>query len=145
MYDPPPLSRRKHTRRGMSGHPASEPHIPVEIDDAETIVRAIVAPSHYKKGKVATAAFRPPIGKSAISVMRQLMGDDFCKNKGHILQKNPLTRPTSAFLPSRRQPFVRSAAVLPTVVRSGLDMPTSITGSQACPRMNLGRQRNLSA
>src|SRR5262245_12619151 len=119
--------------------------LPIAIDDAETIVRAIMAPSHYKKGKVATAAFRPPIGKSAISVMRQLMGDNFCKNKGADIAKSPLTRPSSVFLPSRQQPFVRSAAVLPTVVRSGLDMPTSITGSQACQRMNLGRQRNLSA
>src|SRR5262245_7237964 len=76
----------------MSGQSADGAPIdlPIAIDDAETIVRAIVAPSHYKKGKVATAAFRPPIGKSAISVMRQLMGDDFCKNKGaHIAKESP--------------------------------------------------------
>ena len=68
----------------MSGQSADGAPIdlPVVIDDAETIVHAIVAPAHInKKGKVAAAAFRPPYGKSAISVMRQLMGDDFCKNK----------------------------------------------------------------
>jgi hypothetical protein len=67
----------------MSGQSADGAPIdlPVVIDDAETIVRAVVSPAHYKKGKVKTAAFRPQYGKSSISVMRQLMGDDFCKDK----------------------------------------------------------------
>jgi hypothetical protein len=77
----------------MSGQSAEGAPIdlPIAIDDVETIVRAIVAPSHYsKKGKVATAAFRPPVGKSAISVMRQLMGDNFCKDKAvEIAKESP--------------------------------------------------------
>jgi hypothetical protein len=73
----------------MSGQSAEGAPIdlPVAIDDAETIVRAIVAPSHYRNGKVATAAFRPPVGRSAISVMRQLMGDNFCKDKAVEIAK----------------------------------------------------------
>lgn len=65
----------------MSGQ-ASDSDIPVPIEDTETIVRAIVAPSHFdKKGRVKAGAFRPKAG-SSISVIRQLMGDNFCKAKG---------------------------------------------------------------
>ncbi len=66
----------------MSEQVVEEPGLPIEIDDAETIVRAVVSPAHYRKGKLATAVFRPRVGESSISVMRQLMGDDFCKAKG---------------------------------------------------------------
>src|SRR5215207_7123795 len=67
----------------MSGQPIDGAELPVAIDDTETIVRAIVAPSHVnKKGRVTAGAFRPPPGKSAISVMRQLMRDDACKARG---------------------------------------------------------------
>src|SRR5437899_8335550 len=66
----------------MSSEPAEGAELPIAIEDGETIVRAIVSPAHYRNGKLATAAFRPPPGKSALSVMRQLMGDDFCKAKG---------------------------------------------------------------
>ena len=58
------------------------PAAPIAIDDSETIVRAIVAPAHHNKGKIATAVFRPRRGETSLSVMRQLMGDDFCKAKG---------------------------------------------------------------
>lgn len=55
--------------------------IPVEIDDGETIVRVVKTPHHLNKGKLRPSAFRPPAGESCISVMRQIMTDDFCKNK----------------------------------------------------------------
>lgn len=67
----------------MSGQTSDTPELPIEIDDTETIVRALVAPSHFdKKGRVRPAAFRPRSGESSISVMRQLIGDDLCKAKG---------------------------------------------------------------
>jgi hypothetical protein len=58
--------------------------IAIEVDDAETIVRAIKTPHHInkRKGTLRPAAFLPRGGESRISVMRQLMGDDFCKSKG---------------------------------------------------------------
>lgn len=64
--------------------------LPTTIEDSETIVRAVLAPAHFRNGKVATAVFRPPPGKSDVSVMRQRMGDvmqerlgdTFCKRKG---------------------------------------------------------------
>lgn len=69
-------------RRVISGHLSDAVDLPIPIEDAETIVRAVVAPAHYKNGKLATAVFRPPAGKSSISVMRQRMGDNYCKKKG---------------------------------------------------------------
>ena len=58
--------------------------LPVEIQDSETIVRATKTPHHVNKNqtRLRPSAFRPPPGETTISVMRQLMGDDFCKNKG---------------------------------------------------------------
>lgn len=52
------------------------------VDDSETIVRALKTPYHFDvtKKKLKPAAFRPPIGESVISVMRQLIGDDACKD-----------------------------------------------------------------
>lgn len=56
--------------------------LPISIDDAEIIVRAVIAPAHVKKnGKLSPAAFRPRAGASSVSAMRQKMGDDFCKVK----------------------------------------------------------------
>ena len=67
----------------MSGQGSDRFELPVEIADAETIVRVVVAPAHFdKKGRVKAGAFRPKTGESGISVIRQLMGDDFCKAKG---------------------------------------------------------------
>jgi hypothetical protein len=65
--------------------------LPTTIEDSETIVRVVKAPAHFKNGKVATAVFRPRPGKSDISVMRQRMGDDFCKRKGVEISKPPTT------------------------------------------------------
>ena len=61
--------------------------LPPDIDDAERIVRAVKTPYHVKKGKLKPAAFRPQPGQSIISVMRQLMGDDFCKDKAVEIAK----------------------------------------------------------
>ena len=58
-----------------------KPELPIAVDDTETIVRALVTPAHFDKGKLKTAVFRPKAGESSISVMRRLMGDNFCKNK----------------------------------------------------------------
>ena len=63
--------------------PAANFELPNEIDDAERIVRAIKFPYHVNKSgnKLRPSAFRPEHGKSVVSVIRQLMGNDFCKNK----------------------------------------------------------------
>jgi hypothetical protein len=65
----------------MSDTRPDESEIPIDIADEETIVRAVKTPAHYKKNKLATAVFRPRAGETSISVMRQIMGDDFCKAK----------------------------------------------------------------
>jgi hypothetical protein len=65
----------------MSENSPNADEIPLAIADDETIVRALLTPVHVKKGKVKKAAFRPRPGQSAISVMRQIMGDDSCKDK----------------------------------------------------------------
>lgn len=59
------------------------PELPIEIGDTEKIVRATKTPSHYdtKKNRLKPAAFRPKIGETLISVMRELKGADFCKDK----------------------------------------------------------------
>src|SRR5258708_28691949 len=65
----------------MPGTPSAD--LPVEIADSETIARAIISPHHVRgNGQPRAAAFRPKAGESAISVIRQMMGDDFCKDKG---------------------------------------------------------------
>ena len=53
------------------------------IDNEECLVRIIKIPSHWdrKRKRLKTAAFKPKPGRSAISVIRQRMGDDFCKSK----------------------------------------------------------------
>lgn len=57
--------------------------LPSLIDDEECLVRIIKVPSHWdeKKKLLKTAAFKPKVGTSATSVVRQKMGDDFCKQK----------------------------------------------------------------
>jgi len=56
--------------------------LPIAIDDDETIVRAILTPWHInKKGDVKWQALKPQAEKSDLSVMRQRMGDGFCKDK----------------------------------------------------------------
>jgi hypothetical protein len=66
----------------MTGNEPDADQLPIQVDGSETIVRAVVSPAHYKKSAVQSAAFRPPVGKTDLSVIRQVMGDDFCKNKG---------------------------------------------------------------
>jgi hypothetical protein len=58
--------------------------LPVEIHEAETIVRAVKTPHHVNPAvtRIRPSAFRPAAGHTVLSVMRQLMGDDFCKDKG---------------------------------------------------------------
>ena len=58
--------------------------IPIEIDGAETIVRAIKSPSHVDKNhNLKAAAFRSRPGTDDVSVIRHTyMGSDFCKAKG---------------------------------------------------------------
>lgn len=56
--------------------------IPVSIEDAETVARAIFHPYHIKKGNLKPAAFRPPPERTDVSVMRHNhMGDSRCKLK----------------------------------------------------------------
>lgn len=57
--------------------------MPPEVAEDEKLVRAIKVPYHYdvRKGRLKPAAFRPPRGTSLVSVIRLLMGADFCKNK----------------------------------------------------------------
>jgi len=90
--------------------------LPIAIDNSETIVRAVVTPAHYKNGKVATAVFRPPVGKSSISVMRQVMGDDFCKNKGVEIAKD-----------SRNQAYVGLLTIKAAAIR---DAGSSVVDSR---------------
>jgi hypothetical protein len=57
--------------------------LPTEVDDSETIVRVIKSPFHTTGSKKALRkqAFHPPRGGKEVSVIRQMMTDDFCKNK----------------------------------------------------------------
>ena len=61
--------------------------LPEIVSDDENLVRAIKTQYHYKKGKLKWQAFKPQIDFSAISVIRQLTGDDFCKNKSVEIAK----------------------------------------------------------
>ncbi len=63
--------------------------LPEIVNDTESLVRTIKTPYHFKKnGEVKWQAFKPQVNNSAISVIRQLMGDDFCKNKSLEIAKN---------------------------------------------------------
>lgn len=55
--------------------------IPIELTDDECVVRAIKTPYHVKDGKPYWRALKPSAGKSIISIIRQCMGDNFCKDK----------------------------------------------------------------
>jgi hypothetical protein len=58
-------------------------NLPVQIEDSEKIVRAIMSPYHFdKKGNLRPGAFRSAPGTDEVSVVRQTqMGSDFCKSK----------------------------------------------------------------
>jgi len=56
--------------------------LPIEISNSEDIVRGIKTPHHVKKtGGLRAAAFRPPKGENRVSVIRLLMGENFCRDK----------------------------------------------------------------
>lgn len=62
--------------------------MPIDIDADEKIVRAI-GDQHLKKdGSLKYQAFMPPSEETNISVLRQLMGDDFCKDKAVCILKH---------------------------------------------------------
>lgn len=57
--------------------------LPVFIENSENIVRAVKTPYHIdKKGKLRGKAFHPPKGASVVSVIREIMGLEFCTQKG---------------------------------------------------------------
>ena len=62
--------------------------IPIDIDDKETIVRAIFQPYHVnKKGKLKPEAFKSPVGKDEVYVIRHTyMGTGFCKRKAKEIE-----------------------------------------------------------
>jgi len=56
--------------------------LPIEISDSEDVIRALKYPYHVKKnGRIKMDAFQPPKGADRVSVIRGLMGDDFCHSK----------------------------------------------------------------
>jgi hypothetical protein len=60
----------------------SECAISQEIEDSEKLVRTIKTPWHLnKRGVPRPASLRPGPEVSAVSVIRHLMGDDFCKDQ----------------------------------------------------------------
>jgi hypothetical protein len=66
--------------------------LPTDIHDAETLIRTTKAGFHLNnaQNRLKHQAFRPPPGHGVVSVIRQLMGDDFCKNKSvEICQGTP--------------------------------------------------------
>lgn len=91
-------------------HQSAEEILSAEIADGESIVRAVKSPFHLKsKTKLKRQAFHPPSGKNVISVMRQLMGDDFCKDKGVIVAQGPNAKYVG--LAAGRADLIRAAGV----------------------------------
>lgn len=63
--------------------------LPLNIEDGEKIVRAIMCPSHVKNGKLKPAAFRSKAGTDDVSVIRHThMASDFCKEKAQEIAAN---------------------------------------------------------
>lgn len=64
--------------------------LPSDVAGDEKIVRTVKVPAHYdlKKRRLKPAAFRPAPGSSAVSVIRLLMGSDFCKNKSREIARD---------------------------------------------------------
>ena len=60
--------------------------IPIDIEDRESIVRAVMSPSHVdekRPSKLKPAAFRSRAGTDDVSVIRHTyMGSNFCKKHG---------------------------------------------------------------
>ncbi|MFT8233504.1 hypothetical protein ACLNBI_18370 [Pseudomonas guariconensis] len=59
---------------------ADSAKLPAEICSKEILIRALSS-DVVKKGKVHWRAFRPPVGNPLTSVMRAMIGLDFCKDK----------------------------------------------------------------
>ena len=59
------------------------PELSPDIAADERIVRAVKTPTHLnlKNGKLKGAAYRPQVGQTALSCMRQIIGADDCKNR----------------------------------------------------------------
>src|SRR6266850_863488 len=68
--------------------------LPIDIADAEKIVRAIFSPQHidHRKNRLRPAAFRSPPDLDEVSVIRHTyMGSDFCKVKAkEIAHRRPI-------------------------------------------------------
>lgn len=63
--------------------------LPDEVDASETIVRVIKTPFHLtKKGdRIRPAAFQPVPDTNELSVIRQRLGDDYCKKMAVEISK----------------------------------------------------------
>lgn len=73
--------------------------IPLEVADAETIVRGICSPFHVKKGKLQWNAFLPPPGSDEVSIIRHdYVGVKFCKAKAKELTDPQKTYEGMAFI-----------------------------------------------
>ncbi len=72
----------------MCGKPLEAHELPVEISNDEIIVRALLTPRHVKNGAARRQALKPRAIETAVSVIRQLMGTDFCKKKAQELAAN---------------------------------------------------------
>lgn len=72
-------------------HLETPPPLPPEIEDGEVILRALKTPAHFdvKKSKLKHSAYRPPPGKTILSVARGMAGPDECRRnvKMHDLKK----------------------------------------------------------
>lgn len=63
---------------------------PLEIEDGEPIVRAIISPYHVRNGKVRSEAYDPQPNTDEVSVMRAAwIGADECKRHAASLAKPP--------------------------------------------------------
>lgn len=62
--------------------------LPLDIDDTEKLIRAIICPFHLKRGtlKVKSAAFKSAPGTDDVSVMRHsYLGSNVCKQKAKAI------------------------------------------------------------
>ena len=60
-------------------------NLPIEIHDAEAIVTMIKKYHLDRKNQLTYHAFIPPYGQPVISVIRQIVGDDVCKDTAREL------------------------------------------------------------
>lgn len=62
--------------------------LPIEIESDEKVVRAIGSHHLKRDGSLKYQAFMPPSDDTTVSVIRQLMGNDFCKDKAVCILDN---------------------------------------------------------